>query len=123
MAALRRRRISWGLWVGLLTAAQLTDLLTTAASLHMGGREANPVVLGIVAGGGLGAYLVAKLVATTTVLLLLAAADGLRRWLPERLSQQVLQALTLGLQVAAAIPLLAALTNLVVVGRQAGVLL
>ena len=116
MAALRRRRISWGLWVGLLTAAQLTDLLTTAASLHLGGREANPVVLGIVAGGGLGAYLVAKLVATTTVLLLLAAADGLRRWL-------VLQALTLGIQVAAAIPLLAALTNLVVVGRQAGVLL
>ena len=106
-----------------MTAAQLTDLLTTAASLHLGGREANPVVLGIVAGGGLGAYLVAKLVATTTVLLLLAAADGLRRWLPERLSQQVLQALTLGLQVAAAIPLLAALTNLVVVGRQAGVLL
>jgi hypothetical protein len=123
MPPLRRRRISLGWWVGLLTAAQLTDLLTTAASLHLGGREANPLVLGIVAGGGLGAYLVAKLLATAAVLLLLVAADGLRRWLPEPLSEQVLRALTLGFQVAVAIPLLAALTNLVVLGRQAGLLL
>jgi hypothetical protein len=35
----------------------------------------------------------------------------------------VLRALTLGFQVAVAIPLLAALTNLVVLGRQAGLLL
>jgi hypothetical protein len=102
------------LWIGLLVAAQLADLLTTAASLRFGGLEANPLVLAIVSNRGIHGYVLIKLVSLILVVALVTGVGWLGRSLPARLSNFVFRALVVGLQVAVGIQVLAVLANLVV---------
>jgi hypothetical protein len=103
-------------WLGLFVIAQFTDLLTTLMSLRFGGREANPLVSGIIAAGGLGRFTLFKLLGVVAVVLLIICADGLRRRLPARFSNRTAPVLTFGLQLGVAILLLAAAQNVAVVG-------
>lgn len=107
---------TWLLWIGLLVFAQAADLVTTAASLNLGGREANPLVLGIVSSGGMNNYVFVKLASTILVIALLSLAGWLGRRLPGDTSAKVGRTLLLGLQVGVGIQILAALVNLLVVG-------
>ena len=104
------------LWLGLFVASQLADLLTTALSLRFGGLEANPLASGIIAGGGVAQFAILKLVAVAAVVLLIAVADRLRRRLPHEASVRTSAALALGLQLCISVQLLAAVTNIVVLG-------
>ena len=114
MRSVGRLSSSWALWIGLLVAAQLADLLTTAASLRFGGLEANPLVLAIVSNRGIHGYVLIKLVSLILVVALVTGVGWLGRSLPARLSNFVFRALVVGLQVAVGIQVLAVLANLVV---------
>jgi hypothetical protein len=105
--------MTW-LWPGLWIAAQLGDVATTLASLRFGGVESNPFVLGLLSGGGIGAYLTVKLSAIAVGACLLYLADWLRRWLPDRIAVQVSRTFVAGLQIAIAVQLLAVAANLIV---------
>ncbi len=113
-------RSTWGLWIGLLVAAQLADLATTAASISHGGLETNPLVTGIVATGGISGYVLVKLASVLVVVALIGAAAWLRRWLPVHLAGVVFRSIVVGLQVAVGIQVFAVAANLLVLGGQLG---
>jgi hypothetical protein len=112
-----RGGIGW-FWVGVFIAAQLADLATTAASLNLGGVEANPLVLGLIAGKGLGGYAAVKLLAIGVGVGLLYLAGWMRRWLPDSLAILVSRLLVIGLQLGVAVQLLAVLANLIALGGE-----
>jgi hypothetical protein len=103
-------------WLGLFIAAQLADLVTTAASLRFGGVEANPLVSGLISGGGLDGYASVRLLAIAAGVGLIFLASWLRRWLPDRLASRVSRSLVAGLQLGVAVQLFAVLANLMALG-------
>ena len=73
-------------------------------------------VIGHDIGGGVAQFAILKLVAVAAVVLLIAVADRLRRRLPHEVSVRTSAALALGLQLCISVQLLAAVTNIVVLG-------
>lgn len=107
-----RGGMAWG-WLGVFVGVQLADIATTAASLSLGGVEANPLVLSLISGGGMGGYAWVKVAAIAAGIGLLYLAHWLRRWLPDGSAAFVSRSLAIGLQVGVAVQLLAVVANLV----------
>jgi hypothetical protein len=119
METASRSGITWG-WLGVFIGAQVADIATTAASLRFGGVEANPLVLRLIARGGIGGYAWVRLGAIAVGIGLLYLAGCLRRWLPERSAALVSRSLATGLQVGAAVQLIAVAANLVAMSSEMG---
>ena len=103
-------------WLGLFIAAQFADLITTVFSLRFGGDEANPLVSGILAGGGVERFMLLKVLGAMAVAILIVGADELRRRLSPAVASRTVPVLTRVLQLGIGIQLLAAAQNLAVLG-------
>jgi len=106
------------LWLSLFIAAQLADVVTTAASLRFGAVESNPLVVGLISGAGIDGFAAVKLLGIAVGLGLLWLANWLRRFLPDTLAVRVSRSLVAGLQIGVVVQLVAAVSNLVVLGGQ-----
>ena len=112
----RRAERIW-LWFGLLVGSQITDLATTAASLHLGGLEVNPVVAGILSSGGLARLVLLKLLTGLAVVALIGLVSELGQRLPGRLAVRAAAALVRVLQLTVAVQIFASIANVVVMSQ------
>jgi len=100
-------------WLGLLASAQIADLITTVASLRLGGVESNPLVRGLIADAGMIGYASIRLSAIALGVALLWLAGSLLRRLPGRLAQRVSLTVAVGLQIGVVVQVIAVIANLI----------
>jgi hypothetical protein len=100
-------------WLGLLASAQIADLITTVASLRLGGVESNPLVRGLIADAGMNGYASIRLLAIALGVALLWLAGSLLRRLPGRLAHGVSLTLAVGLQIGVVVQVFAVIANLI----------